>query len=462
MTGGPVLEVLHRRLDAAGIRTTTARDALLAAVVAVGSLLLFWAVMRAVLTDLGAAIGVDVSADHMTTGQYVGAGAVIVAQASALTLRRRAPLLCLGLTLVGQLGLVLLLPPFVNFQAPAGVVAAYTLGAYAPRRTAIWSAGGTAVVQVLLGLVLAGPDTSLGFSVGAQLSSGLVSALLTYLGAVLVGAYVGTRRELLAGLREQVLQAEREQEALAAQAVLEERGRMARELHDVAAHHLSGIVLQASAAERLVDRDPDRAKESMRWIRAQGRETLDNLRLVVGILRDATAPDDGVPATPQPTLDDVPELVELARSAGATVRETSRGEPVDLPPTVQLTVYRVLQEALSNARRHAPGRTVEIDTEHGARALVVTVHNGGPTTTTVPSAAAARPGHGLIGMRERAEFVGGTLDAGPAPGGGWRVRLTVPRTASAPAPSRPAPAPAPSRSASASAPVPGEAAEGAR
>ncbi|OLT50920.1 hypothetical protein BJF88_02045 [Cellulosimicrobium sp. CUA-896] len=118
----------------------------------------------------------------------------------------------------------------------------------------------------------------------------LLNALVTYLGAALVGEYVATRRSLLAELRDRVRQAEREREVLAAQAVLEERGRMARELHDVAAHHLSGIVVQAAAAERLVEADPERAKESLRRIRAQGRETLDNMRLVVGLLRAPAPP----------------------------------------------------------------------------------------------------------------------------------------------------------------------------
>ncbi|GAA1719133.1 hypothetical protein GCM10009809_13710 [Isoptericola hypogeus] len=439
-----MLDALHRRLAAVGIRTTTGRDALLAAVVGAGSVGLFLAVMRVVSSDLGESFGAAEVVAAMTPGRYVGACAVLLVQAAALVLRRRAPLLCLGLALVGQLVLAALLPPLVSFQAPATIVAAYSLGAYRPRRIAVWGTAGAAVVQVLLSFVLGGTGTALASQASfGTLAGGFVSTLVTYLGAALLGAYVGTRRELLAGLRAQVLQAEREREALAAQAVLEERGRMARELHDVAAHHLSGIVVQASAAERLVERDPDRAKESLRWIRAQGRETLDNLRLVVGILREEAEPAETVPTAPQPTLADVPELVALARSTGASVREDSRGEPFGLPPAVQLTVYRVLQEALSNARRHAPGRAVEITVEYAEHALVATVRNAGPLAE---GAASSVPGHGLIGMRERAEFVGGTLDAGPSAGGGWRVRLTVPRpppSSAPPASSSTAPGPHP-------------------
>ncbi|SKC75824.1 sensor histidine kinase [Krasilnikoviella flava] len=432
-----MLDVLRRRLDALGVRTPTGRDALLGAVVAVMSVGLFVAVLQLVSSNLGETFGARASLDGMSTGATVAACVVIVGQAMALTLRRRWPMLCLALTLLGQLALAPLLPAFMSFQAPAGLMAAYSVGVYAPRRPALGAAAATAVVQVLLGYVLGGPASAaeLGVPVGTQLWGGLVSALVTYLGAVLVGAYVGTRRELLAQLRARVAQAEREREALAAQAVLAERGRMARELHDVAAHHLSGIVVQAAAAERLVTGDPERAKESLRWIRGQGRETLENLRLVVGILRD-TGDGDDAPSAPQPTLADVPALLDLARSTGTRVQETRRGDPYDLPPTAQLTVYRVLQESLANARRHAPGSAVDVETVYDEDELAVTVRNGPadrPAAIAPPEEAG--PGHGVIGMTERAELVGGRLTARRTSGGGWLVRLTVPRPESA-APAR--------------------------
>jgi len=428
-----VLDALRRRLDALGVRTPMGRDALLGAVVAVLSVVLLLALLQVVSSSLGQTIGAQASVDGMSTGAQVAACVVLVGQAMALTLRRRFPMLCLALVLLGQLALAPLLPPYVSFQAPATLVAAYSVGVLAPRRPALGAAAGAAVVQVLLGYVLGGPATAaeLGVSVGTQLWGGLVSALVVYLGAVLVGAYVGTRRELLAQLRARVAQAEREREALAAQAVLAERGRMARELHDVAAHHLSGIVVQAAAAERLVDADPERARESLRWIRGQGRETLDNLRLVVGILRD-TGDGDDAPSAPQPTLADVPALLDLARSTGTRVQETRRGEPYDLPPTVQLTVYRVLQESLANARRHAPGSTVDVETVYDQDELAVTVRNGpADRSATTPPPHEEGPGHGVIGMTERAELVGGRLAARRTSGGGWLVRLVVPRLAGA-------------------------------
>ncbi|MFD6176966.1 MULTISPECIES: histidine kinase [unclassified Isoptericola] len=435
-----MLDALRRRLDALGVRTATGRDALLGGVVAALSVGLFLAVVQIVSSSLGETLGADGSAGTMSTGATVASCVVLAGQSMALTVRRRWPVLCLALTLLGQLVLVPLLPPFMSFQGPAALVAAYSVGVYAPRRPALGAAAGTAVVQVLLGFVLGGPATAeLGVPVGTQLWGGLVSALVTYVGAALVGAYVGTRRELLAQLRARVAQAEREREALAAQAVLAERGRMARELHDVAAHHLSGIVVQAAAAERLVDGDPDRARESLRWIRAQGRETLENLRLVVGILRDAGERDEEAPSAPQPTLADVPALLDLARSTGTRVQETRRGEPFELPPTAQLTVYRVLQESLANARRHAPGSAVDVETAYDEDALELTVRNGRGDPSSAPLAADDDvPGHGVIGMTERAELVGGRLSARRTSGGGWRVRLTVPRPQEATAGAAPA------------------------
>nr|WP_246256100.1 histidine kinase [Isoptericola halotolerans] len=210
---------------------------------------------------------------------------------------------------------------------------------------------------------------------------------------------------------------------------------MARELHDIAAHHLSGIVVQAAAAERLVDHDPERARESLRWIRTQGRSTLDDLRLVVGLLRSDGGTGADLEDAPQPTLEDLPELLALARSAGADIRHEVRGTQGDVPPNTQRTVYRVLQESLANARRHAPGQPVDVVVDHRPAELVLTVRNrvSVDSTALAPSTSTgdrpgrvAPPGHGLIGMRERAALVEGTLEAGAVPGGAWRVRLAVP------------------------------------
>lgn len=426
---------LRRRL-AAVRATTTGRDAVLGAVVGALSIAVFLVVERVAVEDL---VGPGVDVGRLGDGERAVAVGVLLAQSMLLTLRRRLPLLCLALVAAAQVALAPVLPPLMSFQAPATLVAAYTVGAYLPRRAALGYAGAAAVAQTLLGFVLTGPlpeDLPGTGSAATQLWTGLLSAVVAYVGAALVGVYVGTRRELETQLRERVEQAEREREALAARAVLEERGRMARELHDVAAHHLSGIVVQAAAAERLVTTDPDRARESLRWIRTQGRSTLDDLRLVVGLLRSGDRPDVRDGDAPQPTLEELPELLALARSAGTDVRHEVRGEPRDLPPNAQRTVYRVLQESLANARRHAPGRPVTVLVDHRPAEVVVTVRNrlamsGGVSGDRPPAdrdgpGHGATPGHGLIGMTERAALVGGTVRSGPTPDGAWLVRLTVP------------------------------------
>ncbi|QUB98768.1 sensor histidine kinase [Cellulosimicrobium cellulans] len=418
-------ETLRRALDRVGVSTDTGRDAVLAGVVALVTVVLFLGIERVLATEVGATFGAP-GENLISPGVRATVLALVVGQAAALVLRRRAPLVCLALTVVAQVAITALLPPYVGFQAPATLVAAYSAGAYAPRRARLGAPALAALAQVLLVFALGGFGVPAGAGPAQhalQVGGALLSAVLTFVGAALVGSYVATRRELVAELRDRVVRAEREREALAAQAVLEERARMARELHDVAAHHLSGIVVQASAAERLVDADPERAKESVRWIRSQGRETLDDLRLVVGILRGRDDEGDEREA-PQPTLADLPALLETARAAGTTVAVETEGEPWEPAPTAQIAVYRVLQEALANARRHAPGRPVAVRLAWSPAAVVVTVRN--PAGRVAPPQD-ARPGHGLVGMRERAAVLGGTLDARRTPDGAWLVRLTVPR-----------------------------------
>ncbi|QJW37972.1 sensor histidine kinase [Cellulosimicrobium protaetiae] len=420
-------ETVRRALDRVGVRTDTGRDAVLAGVVAAATVVLFLGIERVLTTDVGSTFGAGPGAVVITPGVRAAVLVLVVGQAATLTVRRRAPLTCLALAVAAQVAITVLLPPYVGFQAPATLVAAYSAGAYAARPARLGGPALAAAAQVVLVFALGGFGVPAGTGPAQQtlqVGGALVSALLTFVGAALVGSYVATRRELVAGLRDRVRHAEREREALAAQAVLEERARMARELHDVAAHHLSGIVVQAAAAERLVDADPDRAKESVRWIRAQGRETLDDLRLVVGILRGRDEGDGAEREAPQPTLAEVPALLDTAREAGTTATVETEGSPWDLTPSAQIAVYRVLQEALANARRHAPGRPVAVRFVWSDADVVLSVRN--PAARTVPPPG-TRPGHGLVGMRERAAVLGGTLDARRTPDGAWVVRLTVPR-----------------------------------
>ncbi|WP_136519020.1 sensor histidine kinase [Cellulomonas telluris] len=387
-----------------GARGPLARDALLAVVTAVVMLLGVVATVRLVPE---AAPAPDVAPWLLV---------VLAVQSLALVLRRVATAACVVLVVLTQVGLVALAPD-ISVRSVAVLVVAATVGSRLPTRRALLAAAAAGVAEAV-GVAAAVLARRAGADLAVQHA---LSAVLLWGAAVLVGTYLATRREHLRLLQERAAQLERERDARVQAAVADERARLARELHDVAAHHLSGMVVQAAAVERLVGRDPDAARAGAAWLRDQGRETLDNLRQVVGLLRgdepDALAPVPGAAA-----LDD---LVAAARALGDDVDLERVGTPAaPLPPLADVSVYRVAQQALTNARQHAPGGPVRVRLVHELGAVVLEVVNG----RAAPGAAVApgeRGGTGLAVMRERAALVGGTLTAGPHDGG-WCVRLRVP------------------------------------
>ena len=201
-------------------------------------------------------------------------------------------------------------------------------------------------------------------------------------------------------------------------AVLAERARIARELHDIVAHHVSAIAVQAETARLTTPGLPPEGAERLEAIGAAAREALGDLRRLLGVLR---AEDGTAERGPQPGLAQLDELIETARAAGTPVSFKLGGDVVPLAPSVDLSAYRIVQEALTNARRHAPGARVEIVLAYGADTLRLRVGDEGPG-----AAAGAADGHGLAGMRERAALVGGTLRAGPANGRGFAVEAVLP------------------------------------
>ncbi|WP_053175603.1 sensor histidine kinase [Nonomuraea sp. SBT364] len=234
--------------------------------------------------------------------------------------------------------------------------------------------------------------------------------------AVLFGYNVRVRRSATDRL---VQEERRTQEAVSAQAVLEERARIARELHDVVAHHMSVIAIQAEAVPLRAAGDPAQLEAGLAEIRGLSLDAIAQLRQVLGVLRD----QDGRTGTaPQPGLDRIDDLIANARATGLSVL-VRRPDSLDgLPPAVGLSAYRIVQESLSNAMRHAPGATVMLDLGRDERAVRLHVTNGpGSAPPGEPGA-----GQGLVGMRERAALLGGTLDAGPVPVGGFQVTAILP------------------------------------
>ncbi|MEV0253142.1 sensor histidine kinase [Streptomyces sp. NPDC050732] len=241
-------------------------------------------------------------------------------------------------------------------------------------------------------------------------------------GAVtLIGTLLRGRREARTRLVEQETLTAEER---ARRTLLEERSRIARELHDVVAHHMSVISIQAQVAPHLVKDPPDELRENLAGIRANALEALTELRRVLGVLRSENPEDpEAAPQSPLPGLDRLDGLVDNARAAGLTVHREGAGEPRPLPPGVDLSAYRIVQEALSNAIRHAPGSTVRIGLTYTRAGLSVRVTDSGARGAAPPSPGA---GHGLLGMRERAAMLGGDLVTGPTPDGGYEVSAFLP------------------------------------
>lgn len=248
-------------------------------------------------------------------------------------------------------------------------------------------------------------------------TSALVFAVATVLGTAL--------RSLRLARQDLVDQVELTADERARRTLLEERHRIARELHDVVAHHMSVISIQAQVAPHLVKDPSDELKENLTGIRENALEALAELRRVLGVLRSEEAPAQSTRHTPQPSLDRLGALVASVRSAGLSVTLSTTGAPRPLPPGVELSAYRIVQEALSNVMRHASGASARVEIGHRATGLSVRVTNTAPLR---PPPVSSGTGHGLLGMRERTTMLGGDLATGPTPEGGWEVTALLPAT----------------------------------
>ncbi|MFF4686379.1 sensor histidine kinase [Streptomyces sp. NPDC001307] len=254
--------------------------------------------------------------------------------------------------------------------------------------------------------------------------------------AAVIGAALRSRSEARTELVQQTTITAEER---ARRTLLEERSRIARELHDVVAHHMSVISIQAQVAPHLVENPSEELKENLAGIRNNALEALTELRRVLGVLRSEGSDDPGTaeethrlsapgtgpaPDAPQPDLARLDALLENTRAAGLDVVKTVEGEPRAYPPGVELSAYRIVQEALSNVLRHAPGARVGVDVLHHPHGICLDITNSRPSRPAPPSPGG---GHGLLGMRERAAMLGGHVVARPEQGGGFRVTAFLPR-----------------------------------
>ncbi|MEV5707333.1 histidine kinase [Actinoallomurus sp. NPDC052274] len=240
------------------------------------------------------------------------------------------------------------------------------------------------------------------------------------IGAIwLFGLYVSTRRKYVLGLEERAERLERERDAKAEAAAADERARIAREMHDVIAHSISVMVIQADGASYAVDTDTTGTKKAIQAIGATGRQALMETRRMLGVLRES---DGQSTLVPQPGVDQLPDLVQQIRTAGLAVELAVSGESVPLTAGLGLAVYRIVQEALTNVMKHAgPAATAHVALHYGDQAIEVRIRDDGRGATFSDGR-----GHGLVGMRERAAVYGGQVRAEPAPGGGFEVVARLP------------------------------------
>ncbi|POX55685.1 two-component sensor histidine kinase [Streptomyces sp. Ru71] len=246
--------------------------------------------------------------------------------------------------------------------------------------------------------------------------------------AWVLGDSIRTRRAYYAQLEERAARLEKEREAQAKVAVAAERARIARELHDVVAHNVSVMVVQADGAAYVLDAAPDQAKKALETISSTGRQALAEMRRLLGVLRTGEHQEGGE-YVPQPDVRQIEDLVEQCRSSGLPVDFKVEGTPRPLPSGVELTAYRIVQEALTNTRKHGgpnAGASVRLVYFDDGLGLLIEDDGKGAPHELYEEGGVDGQGHGLIGMRERVGMVGGTLDAGPRPGGGFRISALLP------------------------------------
>jgi signal transduction histidine kinase len=369
---------------------------------------------RSVAFDAALAVGSTVLsflllagfAQGLSRAQFLLGAGLVVVHSGALFWRRTAPWVALGLNLVSGLGVAALGIPTVILHV-ALLVALYSVSSRLPLRSAIPALG-----------------VSVGVWISAQMLAGFPEDLSTMAGnAILItaawtfGTFVYKRQEYVESLEARTRELEEARGELAARAVAEERLRLARELHDVVAHSLSMIAVQSGMGAHVIDERPVEARRALAAIQDASRQALEEMRRVVGVLRD----DDDLELAPIAGIDDLSRLAAHVARAGPEVDLRTQGDPRPLPPGVSATVYRIVQESLTNVVKHAHASRARVSITYAPEALLVEVVDDG---RAFPSAGG--DGHGIQGMRERVTIFGGRLEAGPLRDGGFRVLATIP------------------------------------
>lgn len=361
-----------------------------------------WLRRHSVLTDIALVVvlsaGYIAHAAHLD--QWTGGVPLAVLQVAPLLVRRRYPrsvLAAITGAFILQAVIYTPIPPVAPF------IGVYTVAANLPRYDGLVAAAVSTAAATIALLALGDYNRA-------------ASDLIPLIGAWVLGDNLGTRRAYTRALEERAERLEREREVEAARARAEEQARIARELHDVIAHNVSVMVVQAAAANDVFDTRPERAREALQAIESTGRSALAELRRLLGVVRS-----DGAEYAPQPGLDGLDELVAQVRAAGLAVAVSVEGAPRPLPAGIDLSAYRVVQEALTNTLKHAHASHADVALRYGEDTLDVEVRDDGTGNGN-----GGGSGSGLIGMRERVVAFGGSLATGPRTGGGFAVSARFP------------------------------------
>jgi len=364
---------------------------------------------------------VEVESSGVSEGQraldFLAIVLVLVAGAS-LVWRRHVPVAVLTVVTIAMVTYWLRDRP--SFLALLGLPALYAVAAHCDNRRRAWTAIGLSIIALLVGAgvsILNPPD---GFAY-----SNAVSMTVYVCGAAGVGVVIRNRERIFVDTQRRAEVAEADRLAEAQRAVALERSRIAREMHDVVAHGMSVIAVQAAAAQEIAHTDPHKTVEVLSRIENVGRESLSEMRRMLGVLRHEDGDDASL--APQPSLSDVTEAIAQSVESGVVTELVIDGKTRDLAPGIELAAFRIVQEALTNVRKHGgPSASVVVRIGYRTDAVTVEVTDDGVGATS--SLSSSGGGHGLIGIRERVEIYGGEFSAGPRDGGGYSVNAVLPLT----------------------------------